>query len=278
MTSTHDVQDEIRAALGVRESIDPATEVERRIEFLAEYVLTTGARGLALGISGGQDSTLAGRLCQLAVETLRSRGADVEFWAMRLPYREQADEADAAAAMAFVAADHEATYNIAAATDAAAAEYQAAVGEPITDFGKGNVKARMRMMAQFALAGEKRLIVVGTDHAAEAVTGFFTKFGDGAADVVPLAGLNKRQGRELLRHLRAPEHLVSKAPTADLLDEDPGQTDESSLGLTYEQIDDFLEGKEIDESAAARLIDRYRGSEHKRRTPVTPMSGWWIRQ
>lgn len=278
MTSTHDTQDEIRAALGVRESIDPATEVDRRVEFLAEYVLTTGARGLALGISGGQDSTLAGRLCQLAVEVLRSRGADAEFWAMRLPYREQADEADAAAAMDFIAADHEVTYNIAAATDAAALEYEAAVGEPITDFGKGNVKARMRMTAQFALAGEKRLLVVGTDHAAEAVTGFFTKFGDGAADVVPLAGLNKRQGRELLRHLGAPKHLVAKVPTADLLDEDPGQTDESSLGLTYEQIDDFLEGRSIDEATEARLIDRYRGSEHKRRTPVTPTSGWWIRQ
>ncbi|SDT09723.1 NH(3)-dependent NAD(+) synthetase [Brevibacterium sandarakinum] len=270
-------RDEIRHTLGVRPTIDPATEVARRVEFLADYILTTGVRGLTLGISGGQDSTLAGRLCQLAVEELRRRGAVAEFWAIRLPHHVQTDESDAQDAMEFVRADHEIVINIGAATDAAATEYETATGEAITDFGKGNVKARMRMIAQFELAGEKRLLVAGTDHAAEAVTGFFTKFGDGAADVVPLAGLNKRQGRALLDHLGAPEHLVRKVPTADLLDDEPGQTDESSLGLSYDQIDDFLEGKDIAEAAAAALVEKYRASEHKRRTPVTPTDSWWIR-
>ena len=271
------VQDEIRHALGVRPQIDPATEVVRRVEFLVDYVLTTGVKGLVLGISGGQDSTLAGRLCQLAVEDLRRRGAEAEFWAVRLPHHVQTDESDAQDALSFIGADHELAINIGAATDAAADEYEKAAGSPITDFGKGNVKARMRMIAQFELAGEKRALVVGTDHAAEAVTGFFTKFGDGAADVIPLAGLNKRQGRELLRHLGAPEHLIVKVPTADLLDDEPGQTDESSLGLTYDQIDDFLEGKEIEPAAASALIEKYRRSEHKRRIPVAPTDTWWIR-
>lgn len=270
-------RDEIRHTLGVRPTIDPATEVARRVEFLVDYILTTGVNGLTLGISGGQDSTLAGRLCQLAVEELRRRGASAEFWAIRLPHHVQTDESDAQDAMEFIRADHEVVINIGSVTDAAAAEYENATGDAITDFGKGNVKARMRMIAQFELAGEKRLLVVGTDHAAEAVTGFFTKFGDGAADVVPLAGLNKRQGRQLLDHLGAPEHLVHKAPTADLLDDAPGQTDESSLGLSYEQIDDFLEGKDIDAAAAALLVEKYRASEHKRRTPVTPTDSWWIR-
>ncbi|GAA0035963.1 MULTISPECIES: ammonia-dependent NAD(+) synthetase [Brevibacterium] len=276
--STHDaVQDEIRSALGVRPVIDPATEVRKRVEFLVDYVLTTGVHGLVLGISGGQDSTLAGRLCQLAVEDLRRRGAKAEFWAVRLPHHVQADEADAQDALAFIDADHEVVFNIGAATDAAAEEYRAAMGEALSDFGKGNVKARLRMVAQFEIAGEKRLLVVGTDHAAEAVTGFFTKFGDGAADVIPLSGLSKRQGRALLRHLGAPEHLTTKTPTADLLDEDPGQTDESSLGLSYEEIDDFLEGKPVAEAVAGRIIARYRATEHKRRTPVTPTDDWWIR-
>lgn len=270
-------RDEIRHTLGVRPTIDPATEVARRVEFLAEYILTTGVKGLTLGISGGQDSTLAGRLCQLAVEELRRRGAQAEFWAIRLPHHVQTDESDAQNALEFIRADHEIVINIGSATDAAATEYASATGEAITDFGKGNVKARMRMIAQFELAGEKRLLVAGTDHAAEAVTGFFTKFGDGAADVVPLAGLNKRQGRALLDHLGAPEHLVRKVPTADLLDDAPGQTDESSLGLSYDQIDDFLEGKDIDKAAAAALVEKYRASEHKRRTPVTPTDSWWIR-
>lgn len=270
-------RDQIRHTLGVRPTIDPGTEVARRVEFLADYILTTGVRGLTLGISGGQDSTLAGRLCQLAVEELRRRGAEAEFWALRLPYHVQTDESDAADAMSFIRADHEVVINVGSATDAAAGEYHDATGDVLTDFGKGNVKARMRMMAQFEVAGEKRLLVAGTDHAAEAVTGFFTKFGDGAADVVPLAGLNKRQGRALLDHLGAPEHLVHKTPTADLLDDQPGQTDESSLGLSYDQIDDFLEGRDIAEAAAAALVEKYRASEHKRRTPVTPTDSWWIR-
>lgn len=270
-------REQIRHTLGVRPTIDPGTEVARRVEFLADYILTTGVRGLTLGISGGQDSTLAGRLCQLAVEELRRRGAEAEFWALRLPYHVQTDESDAADAMSFIRADHEIVINIGSATDAAAGEYHDATGDVLSDFGKGNVKARMRMMAQFEVAGEKRLLVAGTDHAAEAVTGFFTKFGDGAADVVPLAGLNKRQGRALLDHLGAPEHLVHKTPTADLLDDQPGQTDESSLGLSYDQIDDFLEGKDIAEAAAATLVEKYRASEHKRRTPVTPTDSWWIR-
>ena len=270
-------RDQIRHALGVRPTIDPATEIARRVEFLADYILTTGVRGLTLGISGGQDSTLAGRLCQLAVEELRRRGAAAEFWAIRLPHHVQADESDAQDALEFIRADHELVINIGSATDAAAAEYNTATGEAITDFGKGNVKTRMRMIAQFELAGEKRLLVAGTDHAAEAVTGFFTKFGDGAADVVPLAGLNKRQGRALLDHLGAPEHLVRKVPTADLLDDAPGQTMESSLGLSYDQIDDFLEGRDIEKAAASLLIEKYRATEHKRRTPVAPTDSWWIR-
>ena len=270
-------RDQIRHALGVRPTIDPATEIARRVEFLADYILTTGVRGLTLGISGGQDSTLAGRLCQLAVEELRRRGAAAEFWAIRLPHHVQADESDAQDALEFIRADHELVINIGSATDAAAAEYNTATGEAITDFGKGNVKARMRMIAQFELAGEKRLLVAGTDHAAEAVTGFFTKFGDGAADVVPLAGLNKRQGRALLDHLGAPEHLVRKVPTADLLDDAPGQTDESSLGLSYDQIDDFLEGRDIEKAAASLLIEKYRAPAHKRRTPVAPTDSWGIR-
>src|SRR5690606_34047939 len=112
-----------------------------------------------------------------------------------------------------------------------------ALAEPLRDFTKGNVKARARMIAQYAIAGQHGHLVVGTDHAAEAVTGFFTKFGDGGADVLPLSGLTKRQGKQLLEALGAPERLYLKLPTADLLDERPGQTDETDLGISYAQID-----------------------------------------
>ena len=268
-------QAQIISELNVRPSVDAATEVRSRIEFLRDYLTATGAGGLVLGISGGQDSSLAGRLCQLAVEEVRSAGGSAEFIAVRLPYLVQKDEADAQLALDFIRADRELTFNIQRGVDGFEAEYLDATGVEMTDFTKGNVKARARMIAQYAIAGQHGYLVVGTDHAAEAVTGFFTKFGDGGADLLPLSGLTKRQGRSLLIHLEAPERLYLKAPTADLLDDNPGQTDEANLGLTYQQIDDFLEGLEIDPAVAEAIEQRYLATRHKRAEPVTMFDAWW---
>lgn len=268
-------QAQIISELNVRPSVDPATEIRARIDFLRDYLTATGAGGLVLGISGGQDSSLAGRLCQLAVEEVRAAGGTAEFIAVRLPYQVQKDEADAQLALDFIRADRELTFNIHRGVDGFEAEYLDATGTEMTDFTKGNVKARARMVAQYAIAGQHGYLVVGTDHAAEAVTGFFTKFGDGGADLLPLSGLTKRQGRSLLMHLEAPERLYLKAPTADLLDDNPGQTDEANLGLTYQQIDDFLEGFEIDPAVAEAIEQRYLATRHKRAEPVTMFDAWW---
>lgn len=268
-------QAQIISELNVRPSVDPATEIRARIDFLRDYLTATGAGGLVLGISGGQDSSLAGRLCQLAVGEVRADGGTAEFIAVRLPYQVQKDEADAQLALDFIRADRELTFNIHRGVDGFEAEYLDATGTEMTDFTKGNVKARARMIAQYAIAGQHGYLVVGTDHAAEAVTGFFTKFGDGGADLLPLSGLTKRQGRSLLMHLEAPERLYLKAPTADLLDDNPGQTDEANLGLTYQQIDDFLEGLEIDPAVAEAIEQRYLATRHKRAEPVTMFDAWW---
>jgi NAD+ synthase len=268
-------QTRISLDLGVLPSIDVDEEVERRVAFLCDYLRQTGAKGLVLGISGGQDSSLAGRLCQLAVERLVAEGVAAEFVAVRLPYGVQADEDDAQLAVQFIRPSRVVTFDIRRGVDGVAAEFADALGSPITDFTKGNTKARMRMIAQYAIAGDLGLLVVGTDHAAEAVTGFFTKFGDGGADILPLSGLTKRQGRALLERLGAPERLYLKAPTADLLDENPGQTDENNLGLAYSDIDDFLEGKDVPDAVADALITRYRATEHKRNLPVGPGDSWW---
>ena len=268
-------QTRIISELSVSPRIDAGEEIERRIAFLCDYLRETGARGLVLGISGGQDSSLAGRLSQLAVERLAAEGLTVEFVAVRLPYAVQADEDDAQLAVRFIRPTRVITFDIQRGVDGVAAEYADAVGTRISDFTKGNTKARMRMVAQYAIAGDHGLLVVGTDHAAEAVTGFFTKFGDGGADVLPLSGLTKRQGRALLQALDAPERLYLKQPTADLLDDNPGQTDENNLGIAYSDIDDFLEGKEVHADVASTLIARYASTEHKRRPPVGPTDTWW---
>lgn len=270
-----ELQQRIIQEMGVKPEIDPAVEVGDRVRFLKEYLSATGARGFVLGISGGLDSTLAGRLCQLAVEELRAEGADAVFVPVRLPYNVQQDEDDAQAALDFIDGDEEVTYDIAPAVDGFEAEYAAAVGEPISDYNKGNVKARVRMVAQYALAGGQGLLVVGTDHGAESVTGFFTKYGDGGADVLPLFGLNKRQNRSLLQHMGAEERLWAKVPTADLLDGKPGQTDEAELGLSYDMIDDYLEGRVVPADAAERLEAMYLRTRHKRTTPTTIHDNWW---
>lgn len=261
--------------LNVQPAIVPADQIRMRVDFLKEYLLASGAAGFVLGISGGQDSSLAGRLCQLAAEELRGAGHVAEFTAVRLPYHVQADEDDAQLALTFIKPDRSVTFNIKRGVDGVEAEYADAMGAAMTDFTKGNVKARSRMIAQYAIAGQSSLLVVGTDHAAEAVTGFFTKFGDGGADILPLTGLTKRQGRSLLEHLGAPERLYLKAPTADLLDHTPGQTDEANLGLSYTQIDDYLEGKEVDPEVADAIQLRYIATQHKRTVPVTPFDDWW---
>ncbi|MGY1582739.1 ammonia-dependent NAD(+) synthetase [Streptomyces sp. MN13] len=269
-----DVQQEIARDLQVSESFDARQEIERRVAFLAERLTSTGLRSLVLGISGGVDSSTAGRLCQLAVERARAAGHEAVFFAMRLPYGVQADEADAQRALEFIRADRVLTVDVKPASDAAL-EAVVAGGTVFRDahhqdFVHGNIKARQRMIAQYAVAGAENGLVVGTDHAAEAVSGFFTKFGDGAADVVPLTGLTKRRVRAVAAELGAPDSLVWKTPTADLETLDPGKPDEDALGVTYDDIDDFLEGKPVAEPAFEAIVSRYRLTEHKRQLPIAP--------
>ena len=270
-------QEEIINALGVNSQIDPQAEVTKRIQFICDFLQTTKMKALVLGISGGQDSSLAGRLSQLAVEKLREETGDNEyqFIAVRLPYGEQADESDAMFAINdFIKPDKIMRVNIKAATDAMVASLNEA-GTPISDFNKGNIKARERMIVQYAIGGENKGAVVGTDHAAEAVTGFYTKFGDGGADITPLSGLDKRQGKALLQFLGAPAKLYDKTPTADLEEDKPMRPDEEALGVRYDEIDDYLEGREVSPAVAKKIEGWNRRTQHKRHLPIAPYDTWW---
>ncbi|MFI6167962.1 ammonia-dependent NAD(+) synthetase [Nocardia sp. NPDC051052] len=270
------LREQIITELGVQPSIEPKDEVRRRIDFLKDYLNATPAKGFVLGISGGQDSSLTGRLCQLAAAELRADGADATFIAVRLPYGVQSDEADARAALRFIQPDKTVSVNVRPSANAAAGEVASALKiDKLRDFVRGNIKARERMVIQYALAGQENMLVVGTDHAAEAVTGFFTKYGDGGVDLTPLTGLTKHQGAALLRELGAPENLWSKVPTADLEDDRPSLPDEEALGLTYREIDDYLEGKDVTPEVAERIESIYLNTRHKRAVPVTPLDTWW---
>lgn len=269
------MQQQIRTALEVidPDTFDAAAEAERRIGFLTAYLQDTGLKGYVLGISGGVDSTTGGRLAQLACERVRDAGGQATFVAVRLPYGVQKDEHDALQAVEFIAPDEALTIDIQPGVDA---QWDALLAAGLTvddardDYHQGNVKARHRMVAQFAIAGVRGLAVVGTDQAAEAAVGFYTKFGDGAADLTPLFGLPKRRVRQIARHLGAPDTLVEKVPTADLESDKPLLADEVALGVTYDAVDDYLEGQEVSAEDEATILGWYSRTAHKRALPVTP--------
>lgn len=265
------MQEKIIAFEKTQPEIDPEQEIRRSVDFLKNYLLTNPSlTTYVLGISGGQDSTLTGKLCQMAIQELRdeTQRDDYRFIAVRLPYGTQADEADAMLAIEFMQADETIRIDVKPATDALVAQLEAA-GLTISDFNKGNVKARQRMVAQYGIAGARHGVVVGTDHAAENITGFYTKYGDGAADLTPLFRLNKRQGKALLKALGAPEQLYLKTPTADLEDGRPALPDEVALGVTYDDIDDYLEGRAVSTEAAEKIEAWYQKTEHKRHLPLS---------
>ena len=271
------LQEDIINELGTNPTIDPKEEIRKSVEFLKAYLKKYPfLKTFVLGISGGQDSSLAGRLAQLTMEEMRQETGDenYKFIAVRLPYGAQADEADAKRALAFIQPDVSLSVNIKGAVDAEVAALEEA-GVSISDFNKGNIKARQRMITQYGIAGDNQGAVIGTDHAAENITGFFTKFGDGGADILPLFRLNKRQGKMLLKELGAEEALYMKVPTADLEDGKPLIADEVALGVTYDDIDDYLEGKEIDSKAQETIENWWNKTQHKRHLPITIFDDFW---
>lgn len=273
----NELQKQIVLEMKVSPTIDAKAEIRKSIEFIKAYLVKHPfLKSLVLGISGGQDSTLVGKLAQLAIEELRTEtgNADYQFIAVRLPYGEQADEQDAMDAIDFMHADKTLRVNIKPAVDAGTKVLEE-IGVAIRDFDKGNIKARERMIAQYAIAGAYQGAVLGTDHSAEAITGFYTKFGDGGTDINPIFRLNKRQGRELLKELGAPVHLYEKTPTADLEDDKPGLADEVALGVTYDDIDDYLEGKAVAADIATKIEGWYLKTQHKRHLPITIFDDFW---
>jgi NAD+ synthase len=271
-------QAEIAAALDVvppfADTAALLQEVERRKAFIKSCLRNAGLKVLVLGISGGVDSLTAGRLAQVSIEELRAETGDdgYRFIAVRLPHDTQHDEHDAQDSLRFIRADEEQVVNIADSVRGLSAQVAALehLDPARRDFVTGNIKARIRMVAQFAIGNARNGLVIGTDHAAEAVMGFFTKFGDGACDLAPLSGLVKNQVRAIAKELGAPQNLVMKTPTADLEELRPGKPDEDAHGVTYAQIDAFLHGEDVGTEAYDIIVRTYDNTRHKRELPLVP--------
>jgi NAD+ synthase len=130
-----------------------------------------------------------------------------------------------------------------------------------------NLRARLRMSTIYSYANALNYLVVGTDNMAELYTGYFTKYGDGAVDILPIANLLKREVRQWASVLGVPENVIKKAPSAGLW---VGQTDEDEMGISYDIIDDYLSGKKVSEENI-RIIERFhKNTQHKRETPPKP--------
>lgn len=272
---------QIRHVMEVLPEIDSAFEIRRRIDFIKQQLVHSGLKNLVLGISGGVDSSTCGKLAQLAVNELNQEEGQYQFIGVRLPYSTQKDEADAQIALAFINPSKSITINIQAGTEGIHEQVLAGLNEADfstadeakIDFSKGNLKARARMASQYHLAGILGALVIGTDHSAENVTGFYTKWGDGACDLAPLFGLSKRQVRQLASALGAPKILIDKTPTADLEELNPQKADELTLGITYDELDDFLENKPVSEAISQKIIAIYIATEHKRQPIPTVYEG-----
>lgn len=272
-----DLQKRIIEELKVLPEINPEEEVRKSVDFLKKYAKKHSfLKSFVIAISGGQDSTLTGKLVQIAVDELNEEAGEQKYstFAVRLPYGVQADEQDCQDALEFIQPTKVLTINIKKAVDASV-QSLADAGVALSDFAKGNEKARERMKVQYSIAAMHGGVVVGTDHAAEAVTGFYTKYGDGGVDLTPIFRLNKRQGRQILAYLNCPEHLYLKTPTADLEEERPALPDEAALGVTYEIIDDYLEGKEVPAEAREKIEGHFLRSQHKRHLPITIFDHFW---
>lgn len=262
------LQEQIIKSLGVKPNIDVDEEIRRRVDFLKTHVIDAHSKGLLIAISGGLDSAVVAGLCKIATDELtEEKGRTYETLGVFQPYGTQSDIADSyAVAEAFQLAQKVET-NIEDAVDEIALEVEYAL-RALGDYrhvsipGKGNIKARTRMVVQYALAFERNLLVVGTDHASEAISGFFTKYGDGAVDINPIGSLHKHQVRMLGEKLGVPQAILDKVPTAGLWE---GQTDEGEMGVSYDDNCAYLEGQKIDPKAQEKLENFYLKTEHKRR-------------
>lgn len=198
-------------------------------DFLSQIFATTAKKNAVIAVSGGIDSALS---LSLLAKTLPKE----QIWPILLPYERQ-DMSDAEAILDFwqIPASNRKVLNIASSVDTLCKSLQIDASDQLR---RGNVMARVRMIALFDYAKSKDALVVGTENKSEHHLGYFTRFGDEASDVEPLMTLYKTQIRQLAQELQLPEIFLSKAPSAGLWQ---GQSDEQELGFSYALADRVLE-------------------------------------
>jgi NAD+ synthase len=241
--------------------------------FIAHQVEASGREGVVLGLSGGVDSALVAKLCADAIGPKRVLG-------LALPDGEGGEDVKDARAYARDLGIGFRVIDIAPFVEAFEAILKPGRSARVA---RGNLRARTRMIVWYFVANTEDRVVMGTGNKSEILCGYFTKFGDGGADFLPIGDLYKTQVRAMARHLGIPKRILDKVPTAGLW---PGQTDEGEIGLSYDELDRILLGLELQmepEAIAEKAgVPRDRvehvealvaASVHKRKTPLIPKLG-----
>jgi NAD+ synthase len=236
-----------------------ATVAESIEQWLVEHVDAAGANGIAVGLSGGIDSSVVAGLAARALGPDRVTG-------VIMPAYSQQEDIDDARSLA----DH---FNIDALEIDLGAPFDSLVSilPPGSDMAVANIKPRLRMITLYHIANTNGLIVTGTGNRTELMVGYFTKYGDGGVDLLPLGSFYKYQVRELAREIGVPDFIVERPPSAGLW---AGQTDEGEMGITYEQLDGILEAMDtgsdlsgFDPAIVERVQSMVDRSTHKRSMP-----------
>ena len=225
--------------------------------FLKDYLKNSGCKSYILGLSGGVDSSLVAALARKAVgkDKLFCYSIDIDS--------NPKDIEDAQR----VAKQLDVNLKVVHLSDTYHSYLNDLDGEDFQRLSKSNLKVRMRMCALFAYAQEHSGLVLGTDNWDERYVGYFTKYGDGAADLLPIVHLTKQEVRESSKILGISEDLYNRVPSAGLFE---GQTDEGEMGVSYKDLDNYLLGKEVNSAAKARIEHLHKISEHKRVEIPTP--------
>lgn len=251
--------------------IDAPSVAERIAEFISIQVEISGLKGAVVTVSGGIDSAVT-----LAL-TVKAIGRE-QVRAITMPERDVTPEEDVTDVMR-LAEMLGVTCDVVEITPVIhVMRSLLPLYDPSDLIASGNIKPRVRMVIAYHHSNTLRSMVIGSANKAEWLTGYFTKYGDGGVDLMPLADLYKTQVRQLARHLAIPQGIIEKTPTAGLW---PGQSDEGELGIRYEILDLILYGWErgmgvaevadelsVDPSTVERILERVRVNEHKRRLPL----------
>jgi NAD+ synthase len=248
-------------------------KAEKIALWMRSHLSAAGARGFVVGLSGGVDSAVVARLAQMA--------APGAVTGVMLPcHSDPQDERDALAvasrfALTTIRVDLSSTFDVLALEAQAALRTlpeplrSAEPADPLRRVPLANIKPRLRMTALYFVANSINYLVAGTGNRSELAIGYFTKYGDGGADLLPIGHLLKREVIEMAKELGVPGAIITRPPSAGLW---PGQLDEDDMGFTYAELERYLEeGPQAASPALAMRIERLtRSSEHKRMMPPIP--------